>query len=416
MHSRPRPHRKRIIAVASALAALIVFSASVTAYAMNSRTVLVSVDGEQVTVTTAKADVYEILRTKDITLGNDDYLDLSAFSEEGDCVVRIHRAKRVYLVDGEETRQLRCAGTVGRLLETNGVVLGERDKLSHAPGAFLDDGMEVVISRAFDVMVRDYGADYPLVFTEGTVALAMEAAGIRLETEDYIDAAMEDALFPGMTIHVSRVRYRERLFAAAVDFEVVENRSKDIDLGVVKVTQKGVKGRKETLYLDKFINGERVDSSVLEENILQAPVREIRLVGTRVARLTPGLSPISTLTPPSSLEIVDGRPTHYLSTVTGLAKAYSGGLGTASGLKPQPGYVAVDPRQFPYGTKLWIVSNDGNYIYGYAVAADTGGFVKTGGCMIDLYMPNEAMCNQWGARGVTVYVLDEPRMRTPYGG
>ena len=416
MPMQARPHRKRIIATAAALAVLIAFSASITAYAMNARTVLISDDGAQITWTTTKTDVFDILRAKDITLENDDYLDLSAFSAQGDCVIRIHRAKRVYLIDDGQTRQVRCAGTVDRLLGQCGVTLGERDKLSHARGELLADGMEVVVSRAFDVLVRDYGSDCTLVLTDGTVGLALEQAGVILGAEDFLDYELGDELFPGMTIHVSRVEYRERSFAAAIDYEVVENKSDRLDLGVVRVNQKGAKGRKETLYLDKYINGERVDSAVLEETVLEEPVKEIRTVGTRVARLVPGLTPISTLTPPAGVEIVDGRPTHYKSVVTGLAKAYTGGYGTASGLRPPvPGYVAVNPRQFPYGTKLWIVSNDGNYIYGYAIAADTGGFVSTNSCMIDLYMPNEGMCRQWGARGVSVYVLDEPRMETPRG-
>jgi uncharacterized protein YabE (DUF348 family)/3D (Asp-Asp-Asp) domain-containing protein len=416
MPRQARPHRKRIAATAVALTVLIVFSASVTAYAMNSRTVLISDDGGQITWTTTKTDAFEILRAKDITLENDDCLDLSSFSAEGDCVIRIYRAKRVYLIDDGQTRQVLCAGTVDRLLECYGVTLGERDKLSHRRSEFLADGMEVVVSRAFDVLVRDYGSDCTLTLTEGTVAQALEEAGVVLEAEDFIDHAMEDKLFPGMTIHVSRVEYRERTFSAAIDFEIVENKSKSLELGVVRVDQKGAKGQKETLYLDKYTNGERVDSTVLRETILQEPVREIRIIGTKVARLTPGLTPISRLTPPDSLEIVNGYPTHYKTVVTGLAKAYSGGWGTASGLKPPvPGYVAVDPKQFPYGTKLWIVSNDGRYVYGYAIAADTGGFVATNSCMIDLYMPNTEMARQWGARGVSVYVLDEPRMQTPYG-
>jgi len=410
------PHRKRIIATALALAALLVFSATITAYAMNARTVLINDDGAQLTLTTAKTDAYEILRIKNITYGNDDYLDLSSFSAEGDCVIRIYRAKRVYLIDGGEARQVLCAGTVEQLLRQNDIALGERDKLSHPLGELLADGMEVVVSRAFDVMVRDYGSEYPLTLTEGTVAQALELAGLTLAGEDFLDCETGDALFPGMTIHVSRVEYRERLFAAAIDYEIVENKSKDLNLGVVKVDRKGEKGRKETLYLDQYINGERVDSTVLEETVLQEPVTEIRTVGTKVASLMKGVV-ISTLKPPSGLEIVNNRPTHYKSKVTGLAKAYSGGWGTASGLKPPvPGYVAVDPKQFPYGTKLWIISSDGQYIYGYAIAADTGTFVETNGCMVDLYMANTPMARQWGARNVDVYVLDEPRMKTPYGG
>ena len=416
MRKRSKPHRKQIAAAAAAMAALLIFSATITAYAVNSRTVLVLDDDTQVSLTTTKSDVYDILRTAQIALDNDDYVDLTNFTAEGDAVIRIYRAKRLWLVDENGPRQLTCAGWVGRLLEAEGVTLGERDKLSHDPSDRLEDGMEVVVSRAFDVELRDYGQDYSLTLTEGTVAHAMELCGLRLQGEDFVEPGMKTPLEPGMTIHVSRVEWRERRATLAIDFEREIKKSASMDLGMEKVEQKGEKGEKETLFNDRYVNGARVDSVVLHEVINKQPVKEIKTVGTRVAKLAAGARPISTLTPPAGLVIVDGKPTRYKSAVSGVAKAYYGGSGVASGLgAPRPGFVAVDPKQFPYGTQLWIVSNDGKYVYGYAIAADTGGFVKTNGCMVDLYMPNLDMCYSWGARGVTVYVLDEPRIKTPYG-
>ena len=36
------------------------------------------------------------------------------------------------------------------------------------------------------------------------------------------------------------------------------------------------------------------------------------------------------------------------------------------------GVIAVDPTVIPYGTKMYIESADGKYIYGYAIAGDCG--------------------------------------------
>jgi 3D (Asp-Asp-Asp) domain-containing protein len=69
-----------------------------------------------------------------------------------------------------------------------------------------------------------------------------------------------------------------------------------------------------------------------------------------------------------------------------------------------PGHVAVDPRQFPYGTRLYIMS--GNYVYGYAVAADTGGFVYNGsGVTVDLFFGSNAEAKHFGRRPVDIYVV-----------
>ena len=69
------------------------------------------------------------------------------------------------------------------------------------------------------------------------------------------------------------------------------------------------------------------------------------------------------------------------------------------------GLVAVNPKQIPYGSKLYIVADDGT-VYGYCTAADTGGFVTNGsGTLVDLYMDSYGECTQWGKRNVTIYVI-----------
>ena len=117
-------------------------------------------------------------------------------------------------------------------------------------------------------------------------------------------------------------------------------------------------------------------------------------------------APISELDVPKSLALDDnGIPTEYKYCTEGKATAYTGDPATASGRTPMPGHIAVDPKEYPYGTELYIVSADGNYVYGYCVAADTGGFVNTSNIDVDLYMDNEQMCDDWGRRDIIIYVL-----------
>ena len=66
------------------------------------------------------------------------------------------------------------------------------------------------------------------------------------------------------------------------------------------------------------------------------------------------------------------------------------------------GVVAVDRDVVPLGTKVYVVSNDGAYVYGFAVAEDTG----VRGNSIDLYMDTSSECIQFGVRNCTVYILD----------
>ena len=74
------------------------------------------------------------------------------------------------------------------------------------------------------------------------------------------------------------------------------------------------------------------------------------------------------------------------------------GQRTASGTWPAVGTVAVDPQVIPLGSRLYVEG------YGEAVAEDTGGLVK--GNIIDIYLPTEDQCWQWGRRQVEVRVME----------
>ena len=78
----------------------------------------------------------------------------------------------------------------------------------------------------------------------------------------------------------------------------------------------------------------------------------------------------------------------------------------STGVKPQPGYIAVNPKVIPYGTEMFIKTTDGKYIYGYAVAADTGGFIKRHPTGIDLFFDTEKECINFGVRTAEIYILN----------
>lgn len=69
------------------------------------------------------------------------------------------------------------------------------------------------------------------------------------------------------------------------------------------------------------------------------------------------------------------------------------------------GTVAVDPSVIPYGTLLYITSTDGSFVYGYAVATDTGIAVQKGQILVDLFYETYAESVINGAIQVNVYVV-----------
>ena len=71
-----------------------------------------------------------------------------------------------------------------------------------------------------------------------------------------------------------------------------------------------------------------------------------------------------------------------------------------------PGHVAVNPNLIPYGSKLYITSADGSFVYGYAIASDTGTALIDGTIGVDLFYDTylESLLN--GLRTVNIYVLE----------
>lgn len=112
-------------------------------------------------------------------------------------------------------------------------------------------------------------------------------------------------------------------------------------------------------------------------------------------------SPAPAIAPVMFPEVVQEyqEPEPEPETITFEATAYTWtGYRTATGTWPSRGTVAVDPEVIPLGTKIWVEG------YGEAVAEDTGGLVK--GNIIDVYLPTEAECWQWGRQQVEVRVIE----------
>ena len=105
----------------------------------------------------------------------------------------------------------------------------------------------------------------------------------------------------------------------------------------------------------------------------------------------------------------DGQVLTYSHTDQFLATAYTHtdpgcNMTTSTGTTVRVGTVAVDPRVIPYGTRMFIICNDGTYIYGIGTAEDCGGAIKNK--RLDLYFPTDWECVQFGVHTCTVYFLD----------
>ena len=412
--SKNKAPRKRSFKLLTAvIAVLFICSVTFTAFATTNAVNKVTVtDGEKsVSISTAETDPYAIIKASGFDLDISDEIITKDFSAEEGGTIVIKKAKLVRVEDGGVVSYfLSHDETLGGMLSKKGFVFDSNDDIGANPSDGIFDGMKVFIKRAFGVNIEADGESKKVFLTKGTVADALEKAEIEVGEDDIVSPSLDTKVTSLTKIRIIRVKYdlKSEIQEIPYETEIVKDSSMYVD--EEKVITKGVNGEKYAIYTEKYVDGELEETVFSREKVVKKPVNEVKKVGTKqrttLAAFKNNDVPISDLKVPSDVKLdKNGIPVNYEYCISGKATAYTGDPATSTGRKPMPGHIAVDPKEIPYGTELYVVSADGSYVYGYCIAADTGGFVEMGNTDIDLYMDNEDMCYDWGNRNVKIYVL-----------
>ncbi len=215
--------------------------------------------------------------------------------------------------------------------------------------------------------------------------------------------------------------YQEVVAYEPANFNTVKKLNPALETGETKTIREGVPGTKRVVYRVKYVGGAEVSRTTVIEVVTVAPIDKIVEYGDKT-QVTPAPAPApapkpapapaSTQTPEPANGPIDPNTLNYKYVLTCEATAYdispeqNGGYGgmSATGVPLGKGVIAVDPKVIPLGSRVYIEALDGSWVYGYAVAADTGGAIK--GNKVDLCYLTNAECIQFGRRKCRVYVLN----------
>lgn len=184
----------------------------------------------------------------------------------------------------------------------------------------------------------------------------------------------------------------------------------DLLQGQEEVVQAGKIGISTDIYEVVWSNGHEISRQWVEQTESTA-VTEIIRYGTSVTSVDPSdkLVNVSTGSDGSGvLTFTSGATMKFSQARTMKCTAYTAGhdgvgTRTATGTTVHRGTVAVDQRYIPLGTRMFIVTEKGSYVYGMAKAEDTG---MRGDNKLDLYMDTYAECINFGRRDCKVYILN----------
>ena len=305
-----------------------------------------------------------------------------------------------YVTDSNGARQVLLTdadASPAQVMHLSGIRSEEGDEVYYT--AFSGSLASLNIERAFSVSITADGQEYPVKLVFGTVADALERAGITLEGDDYTEPALDHVVAAGSKIVVHRVDYTERVETQTIpyDTQYVYTSLYFRNTGRTTTLQHGAAGQQTVTTRDRYVDGELENSTVVDTTTTVEPT-------DHVIKTYGAGAPVSPLT---GADGTTNAPASYSKVLTGKATGYYSRTGKgSSGLGLGYGTVAVDPDVIPYGTKLYITSTDGKFVYGYAVATDTGIAVKKGQILVDLFYETYAESVINGAIQVNVYVLD----------
>lgn len=304
-----------------------------------------------------------------------------------------------------------------KLLEDQAFIkIGQHDKVNF--NQVKDGKGSIEIDRAETLYIYADDEMHTVHMLSGTVEDALQEANIVLNDQDTLNCNLTDAVEDVSMVFVTRVSSYTYMTTEEVPFNVITKETETLQKGVTQIETEGQNGILTHTFVQRTENGVPVEGTEQEVSaeITTAPVDQVVLVGTYVEPPKPVVAQkpvtnrnyISELAMPADLILDEnGIPVNYTNVISGRGVAYTAPQGskTSTGRPVMAGYVAVNPNIIPYGTKLYITSADGSRVYGYAIAADTGGSCMANTILVDLFMNSEAECYAWGSRTVNIYIL-----------
>ena len=365
------------------------------------------VDGGDVSnVKVINTDTDKILKRANVSLDPGD----KVLRDDVESRLTVKRAFDVTIIaDGNVNKMQFNDGTVGYALYEAGIELGKYDKINYDFTDELVPDMQIEITRFYNITLNINAKESTVYVPKGTVKNALDYLEIYLSHEDTVSCDLNSPIEKGMYLTVNKIDYNERTETEVIPYATVTIKTDKLLKGEKKVETAGVDGERIVLIREKLVNGVVVESVKTKELSKSDPIDEVVLEGTsEVSSNNSSFSKSNEDSIENSSVTVSGKPISYKSVLKGSCTAYTAPSGalTSTGRIAQVGYVAVNPNIIPYGTELYICSEDGSFVYGYAIAADTGGALMDGSALVDLYYDTESECINFGRRTLCVYILD----------
>jgi uncharacterized protein YabE (DUF348 family) len=280
-----RLSRKRgLVAVLVTVVALAVAGTTV-AYATMTKSVTLSLDGESQQVTALGGTVGDVLEAEGVEVGDHDQVAPEPDQVVGDGTrisVRFGRPLELTVDGNKHTYWVTATDVAGALQQVGRAFTGAA--LSVSRGTEIDrGGLSVEVATPKRVTVKVGAAKA----REQTVAAldvrdVLERLDVKVDGDDRVKPALGAHVDDDTLVVVTRIKtVTKRVKRETVDYDTVERSDSTMYDGDTAVVRSGEDGLRDVTYRLTFRNGHLVISKVLRQQILVQPVDAIVRVGTK---------------------------------------------------------------------------------------------------------------------------------------
>lgn len=228
--------------------------------------------------------VEKLLSEAEITYESDDEIipALETKITEDNVDIKISRHVTVSVISDDQNVSVELTGgTVADALEQAGVSVKKKDYVNHDLDAFLTDGMEICVVRRLGITLVADGKTLDCLTVQGDVQSFLEEQKVALGKHDRVEPKLTDELKDGSKVVVKRVKIKEETRMEAIAYDTKCTYSSSMAAGTKKVTRSGVPGEKKVTYQVTYVDGKEESREKVGEEVVKKSVDQVIVQGTK---------------------------------------------------------------------------------------------------------------------------------------
>ncbi len=271
----------------------------------------------------------------------------------------------------------------------------------------VDGVSEIKVQRAQNITVHNCGKTWKISSYGERLDALFVRMGIVIDDSVVVSLPLDTMTYDGMEVKVEQKVKNTESYTVEIPFEIAYCDDPTLEMGAEKILVTGKVGQKLCTADVVYVDGTETQRNVYQETVTVEPVTQVIAVGTgeKVGQVSDmPLIGDGVIVMPSGEVLTYTRKDQFVATAYTHTDEGCDEI-TANGTRVRWGVVAVDPSVIPYGTRMFIVSTDGSFVYGLSTAEDCGGAIQNK--RLDLYMETKEKCFQFGVKDCTVYFLGD---------